>query len=303
MMLQSSSGAPLFQCYQLVISFFIVKILFFSTMELVSALVSETIPHSSFNIISTITSKKNCQSHDGNNCCWTRSMARNSPLFMAGNPVRPCRGSCSRSPQGASQGLGDDGISCPFKKGRSPGASHSLLLTTSDLHLHSRSPRGTNHDSHGSGVSCPLESGKSPQNAGHSSQGDGATRPTDHTVMPTPPPIAHPAPSSLVMVPAPAVAVAGRPPQDVGLVYTVTSLTDSSKFTSPLETTRTHLYLMAAASPGSLRITAPKFTPVGANLASSYTRTGAASTTPTWKNGTPLTISRGGGLCHPQTGH
>jgi hypothetical protein len=46
-------------------------------------------------------------------------------------------------------------------------------------------------------------------------------------------------------------------------------------------------------SPDCLRIIAPKFTPVGANLASSYARMGAASTTPTWENGTPLTVSRG----------
>jgi hypothetical protein len=50
---------------------------------------------------------------------------------------------------------------------------------------------------------------------------------------------------------------------------------------------------MAAASPGSLRIMAPKFTPVGVNLASTYARMGAASTTPTRENGTPLTVSRG----------
>jgi hypothetical protein len=111
--------------------------------------------------------------------------------------------------------------------------------------------------------------------------------------MPTPPPVAHPAPSSLVMVPAPAVAVAERPPQDVGLVYTITSSTDSSKSTSPLGTTNTRLYLMAAASPGSLRVTAPEFAPVGSNLASSYARTGAASTTRTRENGTPSTVSRG----------
>jgi hypothetical protein len=111
--------------------------------------------------------------------------------------------------------------------------------------------------------------------------------------MPTLPPVAHPAPSSLVVVLAPAVAVAERPPQDVGLVYTITSLTDSSKSTSPLGTTNTHMYLMAAASPGSLCISAPEFTPVGANLASSYARMGAASTTPTRENGTPSTVSRG----------
>jgi hypothetical protein len=50
---------------------------------------------------------------------------------------------------------------------------------------------------------------------------------------------------------------------------------------------------MAAVSPSRLCITAPEFTPVGANLASSYARTGAASMTPTQENGTPSTVSRG----------
>ncbi len=180
-----------------------------------------------------------------------------------------------------------------LKSNRSPGASHSLLLTTIYHRLRGRSPRGTGHDSHGSGVSCLLKSGKSPRNAGHGLQGDGATCPPNHTMMSTPPLVIHPASSSLVMVPVPVVAVAERPPQDVGLVYTITSSTDSSKSTSPLRTTNTRLYLMAAASPGSLRIMAPKFTPVGANHSSSYARIGAASMASTWENGTPLNVSRG----------
>jgi hypothetical protein len=182
---------------------------FFSTTELVS--VYETIPHSSFNIISMMTSKKNCRSHNGNNHHRMRSMARDSLLLTTGDLVHPCSRLRSRSPWGAGQGLHGDGISRPPKSGRSLGAGHSPLLTTSDLQLRSRSPRGTDHDSRGSGVSHPLESGKSPRNASHGSQGNGATCPPNPTVMPTPPPVAHLASSSLVVVPAPAVAVTEHP--------------------------------------------------------------------------------------------
>jgi hypothetical protein len=177
-------------------------------------------------------------------------MAKDSPLLITGDLVHPCSRSGGKSPRGAGQGLHSDGISHPPESGRSPGAGHSLLLTTINLHLCGRSPRGTDHNSSGSGVPCPLKSGKSPRYAGQSLQGNGATHPPDHTVMPTPPPVAHPAPSSSVTVPAPVVAVAERPPQDVGSVYTITSSTDSSKSTSPLGTTNTRLYLVAAASPG-----------------------------------------------------
>jgi hypothetical protein len=95
------------------------------------------------------------------------------------------------------------------------------------------------------------------------------------------------------MVPDPTVAVADRPPQNVVSVYTITSLMDSSKPASSLRTTNTQLHLMAAASPGGLCIMEPKFTPVGVNLAGNYARAGAANRSPTWGDGTPLTVGRG----------
>jgi hypothetical protein len=113
-------------------------------------------------------------------------------------------------------------------------------------------------------------------------KGNRVTRPPNHTMMPTPPPAAHLAPSSTDMLPAPTVAAANFPPQDVVLVYTITFLMDFSKPTSSLGSTNTRLYLMAAASPGGLWIRGPKFTTFGVNLAGRNARAGAANMTPTW---------------------
>ncbi len=69
--------------------------------------------------------------------------------------------------------------------------------------------------------------GRSPRGAGHGSHGNRVTHPPDRTMMPSPPPVAHLAPSSTDMVLASMVAAADHPPQDVVLVYTITSSMDS----------------------------------------------------------------------------
>ncbi len=71
------------------------------------------------------------------------------------------------------------------------------------------------------------------------------------------------------MVLAPTVAAADCPPQDVVLVYTITSLMESSKPNFSLGSTNTRSYLMAAASHGCIRLTS------------------------TQGDGTPLTVSGG----------
>jgi hypothetical protein len=140
---------------------------------------------------------------------------------------------------------------------------NSPLLTMGNLAhpcscLCVRSPRGAGHGLHGNGVPCPPKSSRSPWGAGHGLQEDGVTHPPNCTMMPTPPPAAHPAPSSTDMVPAPTMLAADHPPQDMMTVYTITSLMDSSKPTSSFGSTNTRSYLMTAASPGGLCLTSTR---------------------------------------------
>jgi hypothetical protein len=165
-----------------------------------------------------MTSKMNQRSNascNSDNCHQMHSMVRDSPLLTTGDLARAHSCLHGRSPRGASHGWRGNGVTRLPESGRSPQGAGPCKR--------SRSPWGAGHGLHGNGVTHPSKSGRSPQGVGHGLQGDEVTLPPNCTMMPSPPPVAHPAPSDTDMVPAPMVAAANCPPEDEMSVYTITS--------------------------------------------------------------------------------